>query len=174
MPHQYFTLRGKALNRNSEKLVNLLTETLNAARFDELERLRDYISQLRVHDEARLTDSGHMLALSAATDGLTPIATMSERRSGLTAVAALKALDASLSDDSALRELSAQLAQVRDAFAAADRRVVAVSEKEQHEAVSVALAAHLPSLPQPRRHRWQRHVTFTIRRGMWPGSSTRR
>ena len=147
VPHQYFTLRGKALNRNSEKLVNLLTETLNAARFDELDRLRDYISQLRVHDEARLTDSGHMLALSAATDGLTPIATISERRSGLTAVAALKALDASLSDGAALKELSAQLAQVRDAFAAADRRVVAISEKEQHEAVSVALATHLPSLP---------------------------
>jgi len=158
---QFYTLRAKALARNTDALVALLTDTLARARFDEPARIRELVAQLRAHEEARLTDAGHVLALAAANDGLTPVGTIHERRNGLSAVAQLKALDDSLSDDAAVAELVSDLEQLRDALASAPRRLVIVSEAERQEQLRAAFERELSTLPRATTQRELGPMTMT-------------
>ena len=171
---QYYSVRGKALARNSDALIELLTDTLARARFDEPARLRELVSQLRAHEEARLTDAGHMLALAAANDGLTPVGTMNERRGGLTAVAELKALDSALVSDAAVATLRDECEQLRDHLARAPRRVVLVSEAERHETLQDAFLRQLSTLPRTEAAHMRCQWLSAERQRMSPGSSIHR
>ncbi len=98
----YITLSGKALARNAAPLSELLHETFNEIRFDELSRIRELIAMLRARREQSITGSGHALAMSAAVSGYSPAAALSHRQSGLAGIAFVKELDDRLKDDKEL------------------------------------------------------------------------
>jgi Zn-dependent M16 (insulinase) family peptidase len=142
-------LAGKALARNHAPLAELLTETFTSARFDELLRLRELIAQLRAQREEGVVDHGHLLAMTAASAGLSPVAALSHRWEGLRGLQTLKALDETLDDEHALAALPAQLERLRELIKAAPRQMLVVSEAERQEAIAGALADCWQAYPQP-------------------------
>ena len=137
--HGIFVLAGKALVRNEKALGALLDDTLAGARFDELMRLRELITQFHVQAEASLTQSGHSLAMSAASAGIAPAALLDHRWDGLEGLRRLKALDAALADESRLAEFAGKLARIRDILITAPRQMLLVGEPDREEGLCASL-----------------------------------
>ena len=135
-----FVVSGKALVRNHGALSKLLHETLHTARFDELDRLRELVAQIRMGDENAVTGNGHALAMAAASAGMTPVARLHHQWSGLAGIQAIKRLDDSLTDGAALRQLAERLAALRARLAAAPLQFLIVAEDEQQPDIAVRLA----------------------------------
>ena len=143
-----FVLSGKALTRNHAKLANLLKDTLETAKFNELDRLRELVAQMRASAEMRITDNGHLLAISAASAGISPVAAIHDRWGGLTAIKRLKELDESLNDDQNLQNFAKKLEKIRDRLINAPRQLLLVGEKDSEEKVAKALLEALPKSPE--------------------------
>lgn len=135
-----FVVSGKALVRNHGALSKLLRETLHTARFDELDRLRELVAQIRLADENSVTGNGHALAMAAASAGMTPVARLAHQWSGLAGIKAIKALDDGLDDRGALEALAGRLAALRERVAAAPLQFLIVAEDEQQPDIAVRLA----------------------------------
>ncbi len=133
-------LAGKALARNQAALVDLLWETLTGARFDELPRLRELVAQVRAQREEAITHHGHLLALAAASSGLSPVAALNHRWDGLQGLRRLKALDETLDDTETLATFAARLERLRDRLRHLPRQLLTVSEAERQDAIAEALA----------------------------------
>jgi Zn-dependent M16 (insulinase) family peptidase len=126
-----FIISGKALNRNTAPLAEILVSTLSSARFDETERLRELISQLRAHQESSITGHGHSLAMIAATAGISPSAALAHRWDGLQAIRHLKQLDDALQSDEEMASFMSKLEAVRQKLAVAPRELLLVGEEQQ-------------------------------------------
>lgn len=135
-----FVLAGKALARNGNALASLLEESLGGARFDELARLRELVAQYYVQAEAAITQSGHALAMSAASSSVSVAAMLKHRWDGLEGLQRLKALDAVLDGDDALAEFSTKLERIRDALAQAPRQMLLIGEPGRDEETRAMLA----------------------------------
>jgi presequence protease len=142
-----FVVSGKALTRNHDKLANLLKETLETARFDELERLRELIAQMRAAAEMRVTDNGHILAISAASAGISPISEIQDRWGGMVSIQRLKVLDESLNDAATLQGFAKKLATIRDRLITAPRQLLLVGENEHFPEVKSAFIKAVPDSP---------------------------
>ena len=129
----YFLLNGKALERNNGALAELMATTLEQVRFDEHDRIRDLIAQKRASRERSVTGSGHTLAMTAASAGLSPIARLNHRFSGLEGIRALKQLDDSLADDGRIDELAQQFAAIHQTLVQAPRQYMLVAEPGKTE-----------------------------------------
>lgn len=140
------TLSGKALNRYQAALAELMLEIFGNARFDELTRIRELVSQERMYREQRVTSAGHALAMAAASSGIAPNAALSHRWSGLAGIKALKALDDSLDDPATLEAFAAKLERLRDLLLTAPRQLLLIGE----EAEQAAINSHIDRLWQGR------------------------
>jgi len=127
----YLIFSGKALSRNSEALTRLLKDVYIGARFDERERVREIIAQIRARREQAVTGSGHALAMGAAAQGLSAGAWLSHRIGGLAGIRATKALDSSLKDDEALSGFCSQLAALHDRIRDQGRQFLLIGEEAQ-------------------------------------------
>jgi Zn-dependent M16 (insulinase) family peptidase len=126
----YFSLYGKALERNQQALSELLHSTFFEARFDELSRLRELIAQMRTGQEASITNRGHLLAGLAASAGISARADLANRSGGLLSIQNLKKLDASFADEAALREFSEKLQQLHQKLLSAPRQFVLIADEK--------------------------------------------
>lgn len=126
----YLTLSAKALSRNHAAMNDLMQQTLQQARFDELPRIRELIAQARARREQSITGNGHSLAMKAACSGMSPGARLSHQLSGLEGIKALKILDNSLDDPAALASFAAKLATIHQRIAAAPKQFLLVGEEE--------------------------------------------
>ena len=140
-------LQVKALARNHVPAAELLQETLLRARFDELPRVRELVTQMRFREESQLTDHGHLFAMTAAMAGMGPCAGLAHRLDGLAGLARLKALDASLDDEAALAALSDRLSRLRDILIGSPRQMLVVSEAETQRGITAALSTLWGSVP---------------------------
>lgn len=135
----YLVISAKSLVRQHEAMADLLKTTLIDARFDELERLRDMISQTRSRREQSLTGNGHSLAMTAASAGLSPLAALSEQWSGLSGIKTLKALDKSLNDAAQLKALADALTAIHAAVKTMPVSLLTVAEKEHQKSIEAYL-----------------------------------
>ena len=142
-----FILSGKALNRNAASLAEILVTTMDAARFDELPRIRELVSQLRAHQEASITGHGHSLAMVAAGAGISPAAALAHRWDGLEAIRQLKQLDDALASDEALQNLADKLVEIRKLLAAGNRQLLLVGEQDQLDGLQTAFIEHFNARP---------------------------
>ena len=124
----WFVLSGKALVRNQGALADLLAETFASPRFDEAERLRELVAQARVHAEAQITRSGHLLAMSAAGAGLGRYAALEDEWHGVRGIRSLKGLDDSFAESGALADFAARLEAIREAIGKSRMEILAVGE----------------------------------------------
>jgi Predicted Zn-dependent peptidases, insulinase-like len=163
-----FVLAGKALARNQQPLTELLWETVHKARFDELPRLRELISQLCAQRESAVTDHGHTLAMSAASSGMGPCGMLAHRWGGLLGLRALKALDEALKEEARLRAFAAQLEHIRDAIASVPRQALVVSEEPQQPEIRTALKSQfhkLSPINAGSAHFAPQGASFSVRQG---------
>lgn len=134
-----FTVSGKALSRNHRPLLELVRETLETARFDELPRLRELAAQERLQREQEVTGNGHILAMAAAASAMSPSARLGHEWSGLEGLRRLKALDDGLDSEAGLADYAARLKDLRDALLDAPRQVLVIGEEATHGDLHEAL-----------------------------------
>ena len=144
-----FVIAGKALARNHEALSSLLRETFESARFDELDRLRELVTQERFHQEQSVTGSGHGLAMLAAASGLSPVAALAHRWNGLAGIKSLKSLDEALDDEVALKAFADRLERLRNLLLKAPRQFLVIGEEEHRQTYQDALTGRWSDLPTP-------------------------
>ena len=123
---------GKALNRNYQLLADLLKETLETVRFDESERIRELVAQMRARREQSVTNNGHSLAMGVASSGMSPTARMAYELGGMAGIKALKSLDDQLEegDGSELNKLVRDLKQIHEKVIAQNKQYLVVSESD--------------------------------------------
>ena len=143
----YFTLSAKGLQRNQMALTELMLETLQAVRFDELGRLRELLAQMRARREKSITGHGHTLAMGAAASGISAGANLAYRWGGLAGIRYLKALDNNLGDEIALQALAAKLEGIHSMIVASPRQYLAVGEEQRLDDYTRALTASIQGLP---------------------------
>ncbi|MCW8934003.1 MAG: insulinase family protein [Gammaproteobacteria bacterium] len=131
----HFIFSGKALARNHKELNELMSEMLESARFDELERIRELVSQKRARREQSVTGQGHSLAMTAASSGMSPAAELSHRLSGLQGIKRLKEIDDSLSSEKLLKELAEKFDIIHKKIIKAPRKYLTISEKESRSEI---------------------------------------
>lgn len=127
----YLIFSGKALARNSKALTQLLKDVYTGARFDEKERIREIIAQVRARREQAVTGSGHGLAMGAAAQGLSAGSWLSFRLGGLAGIRGTKELDKSLKDDKALTDFCASLAALHNRIRNQNRQFLLIAEDAQ-------------------------------------------
>lgn len=127
----YFVLSGKALSRNLGRLSALMQETLEAARFDETDRIREIIAQERASREQSVTGQGHSLAMLAASSGMSPAATTSHRLNGLAGIQFIKKLDDSLDESGKIGEIAESFARIHESVLNAPRQLLVIGEAER-------------------------------------------
>ena len=129
----FFVLSGKSLNRNGLALTRLLKETLESAKFDELSRLRELISQSRFQSEQSITGQGHSLVIGASVQNYTPVAYINQQWNGFTSIKQIKALDEAVNDPTKLKALAKKLKKIKEIILEAPIQLLLVSEKiQQH------------------------------------------
>ncbi|WP_027330955.1 insulinase family protein [Marinimicrobium agarilyticum] len=143
----YFSLGSKALNRNTGAMNELLRATLTEPRFDELNRLKELVSQMRARREQSITGSGHSLAMLAAGAGMAPSARLTHRLGGLEGIAHLKRLDQELKDPEALKAYAARLGNLHARIQAAPREFLLVGEPHELDPLRETLQHHWPAEP---------------------------
>ncbi len=133
-----FTLSGKALADNREPLAELMRETIESARFDEHDRLRELLAQLSFQRQQAVTGNGHALAMTLAASGLSPTGHFAHRWQGLEGTRAIKALEAAGDIGGLARRLEA----LRDALPEAPRQLVAVTDTRTRAPLAETLGRH--------------------------------
>lgn len=136
----YFVLSGKALVRNQARLTQLMRDTLETPRFDELSRLRELIAQIRAHQDNVITQRGHRLVMNASASGFSPIAQLNQRWHGFTSIQLLRRLDDSLRDEAALADFAARLSALQAKLLTTPRQMLVVSEAEEQAALTESIA----------------------------------
>ncbi len=128
--HGFYTYSGKALNRKQDALTDLLKRTIHEARFDELTRLKELHAQSRAGKEQSVTDSGHILAMMAASAGISATAALNHKLGGLQSIKDIKVRDKAIKNDSELQTLAAQLAELHHAIQEQSRDLLLVCEED--------------------------------------------
>ena len=136
----FLVLSGKALTRNHAALSQLLVDTMEAPRFDELERIRELIAQQRAQREQSVTGNGHSLAMLAASSGHSAGASLSHRLRGLAGIRYLKTLDDSFSDADKLTEFADCFANIHERMRSAPRQFLLIGEAERRAQVEQEMA----------------------------------
>jgi Zn-dependent M16 (insulinase) family peptidase len=127
----YIIFNGKALARNRSELTRLLRDVYTNARFDEKERIREIIAQIRARREQAVTGSGHALAMGAASQGMSPGAWLSFRLGGLAGIRGTKQLDQALKDPEELTALCDKLSALHEKIGNQGREFLVIGEEEQ-------------------------------------------
>lgn len=151
----YLVLSGKALARNKDKLTQLLRDVFASARFDEHDRIREIVAQIRSRREQAVTGSGHALAMGAASQGLSPGAQLAFKLGGLSAIKGIKALDDSLDDAQALKGLCDKLATIHGRVQEQARQFLVVGESEQLDPMIEDLRKAWPKATSIETELWQ-------------------
>lgn len=128
-----FSLSGKALARNQQHLIELIYDTLNKVRFDELSHLRELINQIRTDMDNSITDRGHVLAMTAATSTLSPCSLLTHRWQGLEGIQFIRKLDDALKQDTELQAFADKLTRIQTILLKAPSQLLAIGDTE-HEA----------------------------------------
>ncbi|OUS26304.1 peptidase M16 [Gammaproteobacteria bacterium 45_16_T64] len=125
----YLGFSGKALNRNANAMFALQHNIITRLRFDELERIKELVSQYRARLDQSITGHGHGLAMQAASSGLSPIAYLSHNVSGLAGIRSIQILDQSLESETALAELADNLTALHSLIVSNQQQFILIGEE---------------------------------------------
>ncbi|MEO5349006.1 MAG: insulinase family protein [Magnetococcus sp. YQC-3] len=135
----FFTLSAKGLTRHQDAVIQLVRDTYTTPRFDELNRLRELVAQMRASAELQVTNNGHGLALSAAAAALNPVAALNDRWSGMGSIARLKQLDNALDDPQALADFAQRLEAIHAYMLQAPGQLLVAGESRDFAAIADSL-----------------------------------
>lgn len=127
----YFIMSTKGLVSQQPAMVELLKQTLLNTRFDEQQRIKELVGQLRSRRQQSVGQSGHSFALGAASQNMSAGANLQFSLSGLKGVLWLQQLDDGLADDSNLQALCERLTALHQDLCGQVLQLASVAE-EQH------------------------------------------
>jgi len=164
----YWLMSGKALVRNADAMVDLFHQHLEAARFDETDRIRDLVSQMRFGVEQGVAGRGHIHAMTLASAGMSARAALRHDTSGVAAVRRIKGMDDGLEAASARQDLAERLARLHDKLKGGFRHYNVVTEQRHFSSMAQALRGHMRQGETDEAFALGRHVE-QIREG-WVGN----
>ena len=127
----FLVLSSKALARNQQPQTELMQQTLQAVRFDELPRLHELLKQQRAAREQSVTNSGHILAMSAACSGMSPTAALSHELGGLAGIQSVKTLDEGLGHNDGLAHYATSLNELHQLIMTAPKQLLLIAEADK-------------------------------------------
>ncbi len=127
----YYFFSGKALVRNNKQLAELMWETLNNVRFDEVARIAELITQMRTRRERSVTGNGHTLAMTAAASGLSPMALLNHQFGGLAGINFVKELDDSHASKSKIKQTAKAFAAIHEKIKASAKSYMLTLEADK-------------------------------------------
>ncbi len=130
--HSHYIVSGKALSRNSGNLSNLILETLAEARFDERDRIKDLMGQIKSSVDQGVTGSGHMHAMRAANQNFSPSANWQFERSGFAGIQSIKTLFDKLENKGELEALAGQFQSIQSKLMAAPKQALWVADENDY------------------------------------------
>ena len=133
---------SKSLASNHGDLTELLFQTFANLRFDEVQRLRELIDQITARRESSITGQGHALAMSLASSGMSPSASLNHRFTGLAGINTLRALGKSIRNDDEARALLDKFRRIHQLIQQAPRQVLLIGEPDTAPALQQNLAGH--------------------------------
>ena len=134
----YSIISSKALQRFHREQSQLMRDTLDHARFDELDRLGELLAQQRAHAENSISGNGHAYAMQAASSGFCPLANLNHKLSGLAGLQALKRRHDNVQDPAALRDYATQLQESHGFFQAAEKQLLVIAEADSQQQIQQA------------------------------------
>jgi len=126
----FFVLSSKGLHRNYSAMSDLMLQTMAQVHFDETERLRELISQMRSRSEMSVTGNGHVLAMTAASSGASAMAHYSHQISGLAGIQAIKSLDKALESETELQLFAERLNNLHQKISNMPKEFLLISDAE--------------------------------------------
>ncbi|RZU47068.1 hypothetical protein EV700_1459 [Fluviicoccus keumensis] len=136
----HLVLSSKALHYHADSF-ELVRTTLQELRFDEGDRVREYLGQRKARFEAGITDSGHALAMQTASHGMSAVASLEYRISGLPALLRLRRQVQAVQEEDGLNALLASLQALHAKVLAAPRQLLLIAEEERLPGLMAALQA---------------------------------
>lgn len=138
----YLTLSTKALGRQHQAMNQLMLDTIEQVRFDEVERIQELMTQQRARREQSITGHGHGLAMTAACAGMSPVGKISHKLSGLESISHLKKLDQSLQNEKALKEFIGALVSIHEKICHAPKQFLLIGDDEKLDDYYQSLQQH--------------------------------
>jgi len=126
----HFILSGKALARNHKAFGELFQDIFQNARFDEHDRIRELMAQLRASREQSITGRGHSLAMSTASAGMSPSAALRHKLTGLSGINYLKSLDDTLDEKTSIKQLADKMAELHTIIQASPGQFLLIGETD--------------------------------------------
>ena len=127
----YMILSGKALYSNQSELAQLLKDTLESCRFDELDRIKELIQQIASHKEQSVTSQGHLLAMGVAASKMSAISALNYENSGMQGILNLKNMVKGFSDETLLTSYANKLKALHELIIQGDKRLLCVAEENE-------------------------------------------
>lgn len=140
----YLILSSKALYPQQAELSQLLRDTLQDCRFDELDRIHELMRQIASHKEQSVVSQGHALAMGIASSRMSPIAALNYQNAGLLGIKRLKTLLQSFHDTEQLQSFAEQLHSLHQKLLKGPKSLLCVAEESQEAALNQALQAAWP------------------------------
>ncbi|MDA8133378.1 MAG: insulinase family protein [Desulfobacteraceae bacterium] len=112
--HSFLALQGKALDRNVDRMFDLIREFLESYRFHDMERLKNLLLQYQAGMEASIVSSGHRYAISLASRHLSKASYINELWHGILQYQFIREITDQLAAnrDKTLGDLSEKLARI--------------------------------------------------------------
>jgi Zn-dependent M16 (insulinase) family peptidase len=127
----YLVLSGKALQRNAADLTGIMQTHWQQARFDEVDRIYDYLNLMSSRRLQGITGSGHTLAMQACSAAHSEGSALTYNKAGLPAISRLKGWINGWSDDrSEMHNWLERLAALHEKFKAITPHALVVGEKQ--------------------------------------------
>ena len=127
----YFVLSTKGLVSQQVAIVDLLKQTLMSVRFDEKQRIKELVGQLRSRRQQSVGQSGHSFALGAASRNMSSGANLQYSISGLQGIVWLQKLDDSLQDEQHLTDLCNTLTNLQKQLCQQPLQLASVADEQQ-------------------------------------------
>jgi Zn-dependent M16 (insulinase) family peptidase len=138
----YLVFSGKSLVRHSDELSEIMAEHWNKPRFDEVERVLDYLTLMSSRRIQGITGNGHGLAMQAASSCHSPGSSLIYRTTGLPAIARLQQwVEQWTADSSLLPVWLNQLQALHNKLAQGKPHALLVGEKDELPALEANLLA---------------------------------
>ncbi|CAN2039046.1 presequence protease [Candidatus Magnetomoraceae bacterium gMMP-15] len=96
----FITFGAKCLNRNQQKLFDIIQELMCRFDFSNLERIKNLLLEYKSGFESQIVNSGHQFAISLSSRGFMPSRELNEIWHGIHQLKTLKNLASDLSDKS--------------------------------------------------------------------------
>ena len=136
----FSTLSSRTLNAKARPMVELVRDTAQQPRFDELDRLQELVQQLATGRQNSVSGNGHQYAMAAASARFRPVSAVNNLLTGIPGVLRMKALMKEVQDLGSVKVLGEKLQSIHDLLLKCRHQTLLVADENYLEAISVAVS----------------------------------